>query len=76
MGLFRASRQPRQLLLFRVKGAATMRYYANGKEISEQEFNTINDRNIKLFQEYDRTKNTAILLDMVFLTQIREEKAP
>lgn len=47
-----------------------MRFYANGKEITEQEFNHINARNIKLFEEYDRTKNMALLLDMVFLLQI------
>lgn len=47
-----------------------MKFYANGKEITEQEFNRINARNIELFAEYDRTKNMAILLDMVFLTQI------
>ena len=47
-----------------------MRLYAKGKEITEQEFNAINEQNIKLFEEYERTGNIALLNDIIFLTQI------
>ena len=50
-----------------------MKFYANGKEITEDEFNAINDRNIELAAKYDRTKDINLLSEMVFLTQIHEE---
>ena len=49
-----------------------MKYYAKGKEITEKEFDELNERNIQLFAEYERSGDMALLLDMVFLTQIPE----
>lgn len=51
----------------------TMKFYANGKEITEKEFNAINDHNIELFARYDRTRDVSLLSEMVFLTQVHEE---
>lgn len=47
-----------------------MKYFANGEEISEKEFNSINDRNCALVAEYEKTKDMSILEKCVFLTQI------
>lgn len=47
-----------------------MKYFANGKEISEKEFNSINNRNCAFVAEYEKTKDINILKKCVFLTQI------
>ena len=47
-----------------------MKYFADGQEISEKEFIRINDNNIALVAEFEKTGNYDLLLDMVFLVQM------
>ena len=47
-----------------------MRFFANGQEITETEFNRINDENAERIAEFEKTGNYGVLLDMIFLTQV------